>query len=299
VNAWPALPLAEWADTYATLHRWTQVVGKIRLAQAPPVNHWWHVTLYVTARGLTTSPMPHGDRTFQIDFDFLDHGLVVSASDGEVRILPLAPMTVADFYAEVMEILDRMDLPVRIWPRPVEIPDPIARFPDDREHRSYDRDAAERVWRILVQADRALTAFRGDFLGKASPSHFFWGAFDLAATRFSGRTAPPHPGGFPNVGISVMREAYSHELWSAGFWPGGAGEEALFYAYSYPEPDGFSAGAAAPAAAFYHTGLREFVLPYEAVRQAADPDRDVRAFLQSTYDAAADLGGWDRAALER
>ncbi len=299
-DAWPELPLASWSDTYATLHRWLQVVGKIRMACAAPLPHWWHVTLYVTARGLTTSAMPHGGRAFQIDFDFLDHRLIVETSDGGIRSLPLVPMTVADFHTAVMGILDEMRLPVRIWTRPVEIPDPVVPFPDDREHRSYDPAAVERLWRILLQSDRILTAFRGEFLGKASPTHFFWGAFDLASTRFSGREAPPHPGGYPNVGLHVMREAYSHEVWSAGFWPGGPPvDEPVYYAYAYPEPEGFAAAPPAPAEAGYHEGLREFVLPYEAVRSAADPDGALRAFLLSTYEAAADRGRWDRAALER
>jgi hypothetical protein len=300
VSAWPTLSLAEWGDTYATLHRWSQIVGKIRLAQAPPVNHWWHVTLYVTSRGLTTSPMPHGDRSFQIDFDFVDHQLVITASDGQKRSLPLAPMSVADFYQGVMSALEELGLPVRIWPMPVEIPDPITRFTDDREHASYDPDVVSRFWHILLQADRVLTGFRGRFLGKASPSHFFWGGFDLAATRFSGRPAPPHPGGIPNVGDFVNREAYSHEVSSAGYWPGGGGiDDAAFYAYAYPEPAGFREARVEPAEAYYHDTMRLFLLPYEVVRGATDPDRAVLSFLQSTYEAAADHGDWDRAALER
>lgn len=298
--AWPNLPLAEWRDTYATLHRWGQIVGKIRLACASPINHWWHVTLYVTSRGLTTSPMPHGGRSFQIDFDFVDHRLVITTTDGEVRSLALAPMTVADFYSGLMNTLQELELPVAIWPMPVEIPDPIVPFPEDREHASYDPDAANRFWRILVQADRVLTGFRGRFLGKASPSHFFWGGFDLAATRFSGRTAPPHPGGIPNCGDFVAREGYSHEVSSAGFWPGGGAiDEAAFYSYAYPEPAGFREARVEPAEAYYHSRLGEFVLPYEAVRRSSDPVGDLEAFLQTTYEAAADRGGWDRARLER
>jgi hypothetical protein len=300
VNAWPNLSLAEWGDTYATLHRWSQVVGKIRLAQAPPVNHWWHVTLYVTSRGLTTSPMPHGDRSFQIDFDFVDHRLAITASDGQKRSLPLAPMSVADFYQRVMDALEELGLPVRIWPMPVEIPDPITRFTDDREHASYDPDSVNRFWRILLQSDRVMTGFRGRFLGKASPSHFFWGGFDLAATRFSGRPAPPHPGGIPNVGDFVNREAYSHEVSSAGYWPGGGGvDDGAFYAYAYPEPAGFREARVGPAEAYYDDTMRLFLLPYEVVRRATDPDRAVLSFLQTTYEAAADHAGWDRAALER
>lgn len=299
-SAWPSLALAEWRDTYATLHRWSQIVGKIRLALAPPINHWWHVTLYVTSRGLTTSPMPHGERTLQIDFDFVDHRLAITTTDGEARFVALAPMTVADFYRGVMNALEDLGLPVRIWPVPVEIPDPIVRFTDDHEHESYDPECARRFWRILVQADRGLTVFRGRFLGKSSPSHFFWGGFDLAATRFSGRPAPPHPGGIPNVGDFVAREGYSHELSSAGFWPGGGPvDEPVFYAYAYPEPAGFREARVEPAEAYYHEPLGEFVLPYEAVRRASDPDRTLLAFLQSTYEPAADLGGWDRTALER
>lgn len=300
MSGWPPLPLAEWQDTYATLHRWSQVVGKIRLAQAAPLNHWWHVTLYVTARGLTTSPMPHGERSFQIDFDFLDHQLVIAADDGAVRTLPLAPMPVADFYAAVMDLLDELALPVRIRPWPNEIPDPIEPFDEDYGHASYDPDAAERHWRILLGADRLLTAFRGRFLGKSSPSHFFWGGFDLAVTRFSGRPAPRHPGGVPNVPDWVQWEAYSHEVWSGGFWPGGGLiDEAAFYAYAYPEPAGFTEWRPAPAEAYYHPDLRLFVLPYEAVRTTADPDGAVLAFLESTYEAAAELAAWDRATLER
>ena len=300
LQTWPSLPLEAWRDTYATLHLWTQIVGKIRLGLATPLNHWWHVPLYVTTRGLTTSPMPYGDRTLQIDFDFVDHWLDVHASDGATRSLPLAPMSVADFHDAVLSVLDELGVNVSVWPMPVEIPAPIVRFTDDREHASYDRVAVERFWRILVRADRLLTAFRGRFRGKSSPSHFFWGGFDLAASRFSGRPAPPHPGGYPNVGVSVMREAYSHEVSSAGFWPGGTGvEEPVFYAYAYPEPEGFAAARIEPEAAYYHPTLHEFVLPYEAVRAAGDPDRALLAFLQTTYEAAADHGRWDRAALER
>jgi hypothetical protein len=300
VSAWPSISLAEWGDTYATLHRWSQIVGKIRLALATPINHWWHVVFYVTSRGLTTSPMPYRDRTLQIDFDFVDHDLTMTTNDGETRTIALAPRTVADFYRDVMAALSDLDVAVRIWPMPVEIPDPIVPFPEDREHGTYDAALANRFWRALVQADRVLTGFRGRYLGKASPSHFFWGGFDLAVTRFSGRTAPPHPGGIPNVGDFVAREGYSHELSSAGLWPGGGAiEEAMFYAYAYPEPTGFRDARVEPAGAYYHPELREFVLPYEAVRRSDDPDHELLAFLQSTYQAAADLGGWDRAALER
>jgi hypothetical protein len=298
--SWPSLPLAEWRDTYATLHLWSQIVGKVRLATAASINHWWHVTLYVTARGLTTSPMPHGDRFFQIDFDFLDHRLTIETSDGGIRTIALAPMSVADFYHALMAALGELGVPVRIWPRPVEIPDPIVPFPDDRVHVSYDPDHAHRFWQIVAESDSVLTEFRGRFLGKASPSHFFWGGFDLAATRFSGRPALPHPGGFPNVGDWVMREAYSHELWSAGWWPGGGPvDEPVYYAYAYAEPSGFRDARVEPAEAYYHPDLREFVLPYEAVRRSPDPRGALMSFLESTYAAAAENGGWDRAALER
>ena len=297
-DAWPSLRVEDWSDTYATLHMWTQIVGKIRLVQTPWINHSWHVTLYVTARGLTTSPIPHGTRTFQIDFDFIAHRLVIRASDGGERTLPLAPRTVADFYEDVMAALADLGLPVRINPKPNEVPEAIP-FPRDREHKSYDAEQANRCWRVLVEADRVMKAFRSRFIGKCSPVHFFWGAFDLAVTRFSGRPAPPHPGGVPNFPDWVAREAYSHEVSSCGFWPGGAGVPASFYAYAYPEPPGFAAAKVEPAAASYSTALREFLLPYDAVRTAASPDDVLLAFLQSTYEAAADLARWDRAALER
>lgn len=300
MSAWPPIPLADWRDTCTTLHLWSQVVGKIRLALAPPLNHWWHVTFYVTARGLTTSPMPHGERALQLDFDFIDHCLDLTTSDGGRRQVPLVPMTVADFYDAVMQALAELEAPVSIWPVPVEIPDPVTPFPDDRHHASYDGAAVNRFWRVLVRTDRLFDTFNGEFLGKASPSHFFWGGFDLAATRFSGRPAPPHPGGFPNIADWVVREAYSHEVASAGFWPGsGPVNDAAFYAYAYPEPKGYAETTVEPAEAYYHPELREFVLPYEAVRQASDPDRALLAFLRSTYAAAADRGGWNRTALER
>lgn len=298
-DAWPALPLDSWRDTYETLHMWTQIVGKTRLALAPMENHWWQVALYVTERGLTTSPIPSGDRTFAVDFDFLKHNLSITTSDGAARTLPLRPRSVADFYADYLESLRSLGLEVRIWPVPVEVENSI-RFPDDRAHASYDADSAARLWRILTQADRVLKRFRGRFLGKASPVHFFWGGFDLAATRFSGRRAPLHPGGVPHVGDWVMHEAYSHEVSSLGFWPGrGPRQEPLFYSYAYPEPEGFRSCQVGPTAARYDEELREFVLPYEAVRTAADPDQALLDFAQTTYAAAADLGGWDRAALER
>jgi hypothetical protein len=296
-DVWPDLPVAAWQDTYATLHLWTQVVGKVRLAKAPAVNHWWQVPLYLTARGLTTSPVPDGPRTFQIDFDFFDHALKIETSDGRGRVLPLAPRPVADFYQDVIAALDALGVQVRIWTTPVEIADPIP-FEQDRTHRSYDRQAAHTCWRLLAQADRVLNAFRGRFRGKCSPVHFFWGSFDLAVTRFSGRPAPPHPGA-PNISLPVVREAYSHEVSSAGFWPGaGVVSEPAFYAYAYPEPPGFKDYAVRPAGAIYHPDMREFLFPLSAVRRSAKPDAAVLDFLQSTYEAAAELGKWDRATLE-
>jgi hypothetical protein len=297
-DQWPSLPFAEWRDTCATLQLWTQVIGKIRLAQAPLINHWWQVPLYVTSRGLTTSPMPDGARTFQIDFDFIDHRLMIQTSDGRAEGFALRPQTVSDFHGEVMERLEALGIDVRIWTTPVEIPDPTP-FEQDRQHGAYDADHANRFWRVLVQPDRVFTAFRAGFIGKASPVHFFWGSFDLAVTRFSGRRAPLHPGA-PNVADRVTREAYSHEVSSCGFWPGGAGfEQPIFYSYAYAEPAGFKDARVRPEAAFYARELGEFILPYDAVRQAAAPDETLLDFLQSTYEAAADLAHWDRAALER
>jgi hypothetical protein len=293
-DAWPSLPLDAWHDTYATLHQWTQVIGKIRLAQAPHVNHWWQVPLYVTCRGLTTSPIPCGARTFQIDFDFIDHRLVVQTSDGANGSLALQPRTVAAFYGETMDCLRSLGLEVRIWTTPVEIPNPIP-FEADREHDAYDPEYAHRFWRILVQADRVFTKFRGRFIGKVSPVHFFWGSFDLAVTRFSGRRAPPQPDA-----DRVTREAYSHEVSSCGFWPGGDGvEEPAFYSYASPEPPGFPMAPIRPGAAFYRRELGQFILPYDAVRQAVAPDALLLDFLQSSYEAAANLAHWERAALER
>jgi len=296
-DAWPELPLEAWSDTYATLHMWSQVVGKVRLAGTPPANHWWHVPLYLTSRGLTTSPIPDGDRTFQIDFDFIGHRLEITTSDGDGRSLALRPVAVADFHAETMAALGDLGVEVRIWPVPVEVPEPIP-FKDDRVHSAYDPTWAHRFWRALTQADRVAKSFRDDFLGKASPVHFFWGSFDLASTRFSGREAPPHPGA-PGVPDFITREAYSHECWSAGWWPGAGLGEPAFYAYAYPEPDGFRDWAVEPAAAYYHDDLREYVLPYEAVRAADDPDALLLSFLRTTYEAAAEKGKWDRATLER
>jgi hypothetical protein len=298
-DAWPSLPLAEWSDTCATLHRWTQIVGKVRLAQSPWVNHSWAVTLYVTARGLTTSTAWYGDRAFQIDFDFLDHRLVIQTSDGRQGGFKLEPQSVASFYRRVMDELKTLDLRVQIVPKPNEVADPIP-FDQDEVHCAYDAEYANRFWRILVQVNRVFTEFRARFLGKCSPVHFFWGATDLAVTRFSGRTAPPHPGGVPNLPDWVAKEAYSHEVSSCGFWPGGgAVADAAFYSYAYPEPTGFASAALKPAAAFYSQDLREFILPYDAVRQSAMPDATLLEFLQTTYEAAANLARWDRAALER
>lgn len=297
-EAWPDLPLAAWRDTCASLQLWTQVVGKVRLARAPMINHWWQVPLYVTARGLTTSPMPDGARTFEIAFDFIAHRLVIQTSDGATDSLALEPRSVADFYAEVMGRLRALGLETRIWTMPVEIADPIP-FERDDIHSAYDPEYAQRFWRVLVQADRVLTAFRARFTGKVSPVHFFWGSFDLAVTRFSGRSAPRHPGA-ANVADVVTREAYCEEVSSAGFWPGGAGMETpVFYSYAYPAPPGFAEASARPSAAFFSREMGEFLLPYDAVRRAPSPDAMLLEFLQSTYEAAASLGRWDRAALER
>lgn len=296
---WPPLPLEEWADTYATLHMMTQVVGKIRLACAPMVNHWWQVSLHVTARGLSTSAMPHGSRMFQIDFDFLDHALRIEVSDGGRKSIDLRPRPVAHFYGEVMDALRALGVPVRIWPRPVEIADPIP-FDQDFRHTAYAPEHAHRCWRVLCQADSALADFRSGFVGKCSPVHFFWGSFDLAVTRFSGRRAPEHPGGIPNLADRVAREAYSRECSSCGFWPGsGAVPEPAFYAYSYPEPDRYRKHPIRPAEAYYSEEMREHILPYEAVRRSREPERMLRDFFQGTYEAGAELGRWNRADLER
>jgi hypothetical protein len=294
-DGWPTL--ADWAETQATLHMWTQVVGKIRMALSPPVNHWWHVTLYVTARGLSTSPIPVGGRNLEISFDFMAQELRLECSDGGGERLPLRPQSVAAFYAAVMAALDRLGVAVRIWTAPCEVENPIP-FDRDEVHAAYDGEAARRFWLALVQADRVMKAFRGRFLGKASPVHFFWGSFDLAVTRFSGRSAPTHQGS-ALAPFAISGEAYSHEVSSCGFWPGAPGTPPLFYAYAYPEPPGFAQAPVEPAQARYDTSLGEFVLPYEAVRTAADPDAALMAFLQSTYAAAADRAHWPRAQLER
>jgi hypothetical protein len=298
---WPALPLEAWRDTCETLHMWTQIVGKVRLALAPMLNHWWQVPLYVTARGLSTSVIPLDARAIELEFDFHDHVLRIETSEGDVRRLALAPRTVADFYRELMATLRSIECVVAIWPVPVEVERAIP-FDGDREHASYDAEYAHRFWRVLLQADRVLKSFRARFLGKVSPVHFFWGSFDLAVTRFSGRPAPPHPGGVPNLPTRVVREAYSHEVSSCGWWPGTANgpvREPAFYSYAYPEPPGFADAPARPRAASYSTDLREFVLPYDAVRTADRPDDTLLDFCQSTYEAAAQLGRWDRGALER
>lgn len=297
-DAWPALPYDAWKDTLQTLHMWTQIVGKIRMALTPPVNHWWHVPLYVCARGLTTSPIPYGTRSFEIEFDFIDHRLVVRTAEGQVRTVELRPRTVADFYAELRAVLGELGIEVRINPVPQEVADAIP-FDQDTTHASYDADAAQRFGQVLAQADRVMRAFRGRWLGKCSPVHLFWGAMDLAVTRFSGRPAPRHPGA-PGMPDSVTHEAYSHEVSSAGFWPGNdAFPQPAFYAYFYPEPEGYKTASVRPEAAYYGTDLGEWLLPYDAVRTAADPDAALMEFLQTTYAAGATLAGWDRAALER
>jgi hypothetical protein len=295
---WPELPTAEWRDTCATLHLFTQIVGKIRLARSPWLNHSWQVTLYVTARGLSTSPIPDGERSFQIDFDFIAHDLRISTSDGAERQFALSGHSVASFYSAVMTALGELGITVEIDEMPNELPEPI-KFSQDTQHASYDGDAVRRFFRILVNADRVFKQFRTGFLGKASPVHFFWGSFDLAVTRFSGRRAPRHPGGVPHLSDAVACEAYSHEVSSAGFWPGsGAIDYPAFYSYAYPEPPGYRATKVRPDAAFFSEALSEFVLPYDAVRVAADPDQALLDFLQSSYEAAADAGKWDREALE-
>ena len=298
-ETWPSLELEAWSDTCATLHMWIQIVGKIRLVQSPWTNHSWHVTLYVTSRGLTTSPIPYGDRTFQIDFDFLNHQLAIEASDGRVGSVPLEPQSVATFYRSLMAEMGRLELHVDIHKMPNEVAEPI-RFDQDETHRAYDRDYANRFWRILVQTDRVLKEFRTRFNGKCSPVHLFWGALDLAVTRFSGQRAPQHPGGIPNLPDWITREAYSHEVSSCGFWPGGGPiPYPAFYSYAYPEPAGFAGAPVKPNAAFYNTDLREFVLAYDVVRKAESPDETLLDFLQTTYEAVAELAHWDRILLER
>ena len=292
-DVWPALPLSAWQDTYDTLHLWTQIVGKVRTALSPPTNHWWSAPLYVTARGLTTSPIPYDARTFEVGFDFIDHTLIIQTSDGGVETLTLFPRSVADFYHAFIGALHTLDIDVAINPLPQEVAGPI-RFDEDTTHASYDAEQVHRFWHILVQADRLFKVFRARFVGKCSPVHFFWGSFDLTVTRFSGRRAPERPGA-----DHVTREAYSHEVISCGFWPGGGGQEAAFYAYAVPEPPGLKEAVIRPEMAGYNAALGEFLLSYEEVRAADDPDALVLEFVQSTYEAAAERAGWDRAALER
>jgi len=294
LSTWPPLPLASWSATASTLHMWTQIVGKIRLALSPHVNHWWQVPLYVSTRGLSTSVIPYGERMFEMEFDFLDHNLVIRESSRATKYVPLYARPVADFYRELMEVLHALSIDVKIWPKPVEVPDPIP-FPDDTVHASYDLEAVGKFHRILMSVDHMFKEFRGGFLGKVSPVHFFWGSFDLAVTRFSGRRAPEREGA-----DVITREAYSHECSSAGFWPGsGLISDAAFYSYAAPEPEGYSQHPVRPAEAFYHPELKEFILMYEDVRNASSPEAVLREFLQSTYEAAAIQGNWDRTALER
>ncbi|HKW80876.1 MAG TPA: DUF5996 family protein [Casimicrobiaceae bacterium] len=293
MDAWPALPYPDWRDTCATLQLWTQIVGKIRLVQTPWVNHSWHVAYYVTARGLTTSPMPYGTRVFEIDFDFIDHRLLIKTGEGQMRTLQLEPQTVADFYRAVLGELSGLGIDIAINTMPCELAGAI-RFEDDRQHHAYDKDAVRRFLGALLQADRVLKEFRSRFRGKCSPAHFFWGSFDLAVTRFSGRPAPEHPGGVPHLPDRVVREAYSHEVLSAGFWPGNdALPQPAFYAYAYPEPAGFATARVGPAAGFYHPDLHEFIVPYDAVRQADSPDAALLEFLQQTYEVGARLARWN------
>ncbi|MGE2730429.1 DUF5996 family protein [Mycolicibacterium vaccae] len=294
-GGWPSLRVDDWEPTRRSLHMWTQIVGKVRLAHAPPVNHWWQVPLYVSPRGLTTSATPVDTRHFDMEFDFLDHALVVRVSDGGSDRIDLRDRSVAQFHDETMRMLENLGIPTRITMRPNEV-DPAIPFAED-QHVGYDPAAAHAFWQQLVQADRVIRQFRSRFTGKVSPVHFFWGSFDLACSRFSGHPAPPHPGGAPNCADWVMVEAYSHELSSCGFWPGG-GDEGAFYSYAYPEPEGFADFAGRPEGVFYHPELRQYLLPYEIARAATDPDQCVLDFLEFAYGAAADLAGWDREALE-
>lgn len=295
---WPALPLPEWKDTYETLHRWMQIVGKIRLTLSPPMNHWWNTTLYVTPSGLTTSSMTYKGQYLQIDFDFTEHILIIRTTKGSPKTIVLEPRSVADFYHEVMRNLESLGMPITIWTTPVEVQDRTP-FEKDEKHAAYDPEYAQRVWRIMAEANRVLTEFRGRFIGKVSPVHFFWGAFDLAVTRFSGRRAPPHPGA-PNMARFVAVEAYSHEVSSCGFWPGGGPvNEPAFYAYAYPEPQGFKDYPIQPQEAFYHKEMGEFLIPYDVVRNAKSPDDVLMTFLQTSYEAAATCAKWDRHSLER
>ena len=292
-RCWPALPLAQWVDACATLHRWSQIVGKVKLELTPLVNHWWNVPLFVDARGLTTGAMPYRGRTLALRFDFVDHALVLENDAGVVHRLPLRPQSVASFYAEFMATLARAGIEVAIWRMPVEIPDPVP-FDEDLAHASYDRDAVARFFRVLLSVDRVFREFRAGFIGKCSPVHFFWGSFDLAVTRFSGRRAPARAGA-----DAITREAYSHEVSSVGFWPGEGYEDAAFYSYTAPEPPGFRDRAGMPGGTLYDTKLGEYIVMYDHVRSAPSPSATLLAFCQATYEAGADLGGWDRTALER
>jgi hypothetical protein len=296
---WPALSYEKWKDTCATLHRWTQIVGKIRRVQSPWTNHAWHVALYVTARGMTTSPIPYGERTFQIDFDFIDHRLLIQTSDAMTCVMQLGPRSVADFHRELFSHLSALGMDIKIHAVPNEVVDAIP-FDQDTLHASYDAEYANRFWRVLVQADCVFKQFRSAFMGKCSPVHFFWGSFDLAVSRFSGRVAPEHPGGVPNCPDWITREAYAREVSSCGFWPGNdAMPYPVFYSYAYPEPPGFSAKQVRPDKASYSAAFGEFILPYDDVRQADSPEATLLAFLQDTYEATADLSSWDRVLLER
>ena len=294
--AWPDLTLEGWADTRDTLHLWTQIVGKVRLALEPMVNQWWQVPLYVSARGLTTSLMPAGRHGLEMEFDFVEHVLRVTTTEGVEKTVPLEPRTVASFYRDVLAVLEALDVKVSMLGRPVEVPESIP-FAEDERHRFYDGAAVHRFWTALVQIDRLMRVFRSRFTGKVSPVHFFWGGFDMAVTRFSGRPAPKHPGGVPNCADWVQELAYSHEVSSCGFWPGGS-EEGSFYAYAYPGPEGYAAWPVGPGAAYYDPALGEFLLPYRAARQSPDPDAAVLEFFQTAYEGAAELAGWDRASLE-
>ena len=298
-KVWPDIPYTEWADSCATLQLWTQIVGKIRMTKMPWVNHGWHVTLYVTIFGLTTSPISDGSRYFQIDFDFIEHRLFIRTSDGDQRSIELEPMTVADFYTQIIRALADLGIDVEINTLPNEVQEPI-RFEDDYVHASYDADAVNRYWRALLQIDRVFKYFRAGFTGKCSPVHLFWGSFDLAVTRFSGQSAPEHPGGVPNLPDSITREAYCQQLSSAGFWPGGGPiDYPAFYSYAYPAPVGFATSKVRPSEAFFDADMGEFLLPYDAVRNSTDPDAALLSFLNSTYEAAAIAAGWDRKTLER
>jgi hypothetical protein len=296
---WPSLAFQDWKDTYATLHMWLQIVGKIRLSHTPWINHSWHTTMYVTSRGLTTSPIPYDNRIFQIDFDFIDHKLLIQVSDGQVKTKSLVPQSVADFYEELLADLSKMNLRMKINTKPNEVATAIP-FGKDHEHASYDAHYANRFWRALVQADRVFKQFRSRFIGKCSPVHLFWGGLDLAVTRFSGRRAPEHPGGIPHLPDWITREAYSHEVSSCGFWAGSEQmSQPMFYSYAYPEPEGYSTATVRPGGAGYNSGLREFIFPYDEVRQSTSPDNALLEFLQSSYEAAADFGAWNRSELER